>query len=62
MYGYLLNHLVDFHEIWYEGDAIQGDLDAIIFNPTASTILKGMRFKFQNQGTYFTNGSEIILN
>jgi hypothetical protein len=29
------------------GDAIQGDLDAIIFNPIASTILKGVRFKFQ---------------
>jgi hypothetical protein len=26
----LLNRLVEFHEIWYEGNAIQGDLDAII--------------------------------
>jgi hypothetical protein len=28
-----LNCLVDFHEIWYGGNAIQGDLNAIIFNP-----------------------------
>jgi hypothetical protein len=47
MYGYLLNHLVDFYEIWYTGDAIQGDLDAVIFNPKASTILKWLRFKFK---------------
>jgi hypothetical protein len=39
-YGYLLNRLVDFHEILYGGDAIQGDLDAIIFNPVPSTNLK----------------------
>jgi hypothetical protein len=40
-----LNRLVDFREIWYGGNAIQGDLDAIIFNPTSSTILKWLRFK-----------------
>jgi hypothetical protein len=34
-----------FHEIWYRGDAIQGDLDAMIFNPIASIILKLLRFK-----------------
>jgi hypothetical protein len=28
------------------GDAIQGDLDAIIFNPIASIILQLLRFKF----------------
>jgi hypothetical protein len=28
-----LNRLVDFHEILYSGEAIQGDLDAIYFNP-----------------------------
>jgi hypothetical protein len=28
-----LNRLVDFHEIWYGGNAIQGDLDAIILIP-----------------------------
>jgi hypothetical protein len=27
------------------GDAIQGDLDAIIFNPMAATILKWLGFK-----------------
>jgi hypothetical protein len=38
--------LVDFHEGWYGGNAIQGDLDAIFFNPIASIILKVLRFKF----------------
>jgi hypothetical protein len=37
--------LVEFHEAWYGGNAIQGDLDAIIFNPTVSIILKLLRFK-----------------
>jgi hypothetical protein len=69
--------LVDVHEIWLEDDAIRGDLDAIISNPIASTILKCFEihiYNFQpcsamgwdytpvNQGMYFTNGSEIILN
>jgi hypothetical protein len=40
-----LNRLIDFHDIWYEGNAIQGDIDAIIFNPISSTILKWLRFK-----------------
>jgi hypothetical protein len=55
------------------GDAIQGDLDAIIFNPVASTILKCVRFRVQifrlaqhwfgigNQGMYFTRGSESYI-
>jgi hypothetical protein len=46
MHGYVLNHVVDY-EVWEGGDAIQGDLDAIIFNPIASTLLKFLRFKFQ---------------
>jgi hypothetical protein len=37
--------LCRFHEIWYGGNAIQGDLDAIIFNPIASIILKLLKFK-----------------
>jgi hypothetical protein len=37
--------LVDFHEIWYGGNAIQGDLDAIMFNTIASVILKLLNFK-----------------
>jgi hypothetical protein len=37
--------LVDFHEIWYGGNAIQGDLDAIIVIPIASIILKLLGFK-----------------
>jgi hypothetical protein len=36
---------VDFREIWGEGAAIQGDLDAVIFNPISSTILKWLRLK-----------------
>jgi hypothetical protein len=40
-----LNRLVVFHEIWYRGNAIQGDLNAIIFNPISSTVLKWLRFK-----------------
>jgi hypothetical protein len=38
-----------FHEIWYGDNAIQGDLDAIIFNPIASIILKLLRFKVVRQ-------------
>jgi hypothetical protein len=38
--------LVDFNEIWYGGNAIKGDLDAINFNPISSTVLKWLRFKF----------------
>jgi hypothetical protein len=37
--------MVDFHEVWYGGTDIQGDLDAIIFNPMASIILKILRLK-----------------
>jgi hypothetical protein len=33
-----------FHEILYGAVASQGDLDAIIFNPISSTILKWLRF------------------
>jgi hypothetical protein len=40
-----LNRLVDFCEIWYGGNAIQGDLNAIIFNLPSSTILKWLMFK-----------------
>jgi hypothetical protein len=36
---------VDFHEVWYRGNAIQGDLDAVTFNPISSTIFKWLRFK-----------------
>jgi hypothetical protein len=36
---------VEFNEIRYGGNAIQGDLDAVIFNPIASIILKLLRFK-----------------
>jgi hypothetical protein len=63
--------MVDIYEIWYGGNAIRGDLDAITFNSTASTILKWLRFKFQNfslaqkwygtesQGMYF---AKLALN
>jgi hypothetical protein len=41
-----LNRLVEFHEIWYGGNDIQGDLNAIIFNPIASIVFQLLRFKF----------------
>jgi hypothetical protein len=31
--------------MWYGSNAIQGDVDAIIFNTIASIILKLLRFK-----------------
>jgi hypothetical protein len=40
-----LNCLVEFHEIWYGSNAIQGDFEAIIFNSISSIILKVLRFK-----------------
>jgi hypothetical protein len=42
---YLLNQLVEFHEIQYGGHAIEGDLDAVLFNPVSSTIPKWRTFK-----------------
>jgi hypothetical protein len=39
------DRLVDFHEIWYGGNAFKEDLNAIIFNPIASIILKLLRLK-----------------
>jgi hypothetical protein len=32
------------YEIWYGDNAIQADLEAIIFNAISSTILKWLRF------------------
>jgi hypothetical protein len=58
--------------MWWESEAIQGHLDAIIFNPIASTILKSLTFKIQifslaqqwfgigNQGMYFTKLNVIV--
>jgi hypothetical protein len=40
-----LNQLVDFHETQQRGHAVEGDLDAIIFNPVASKIPKWRTFK-----------------
>jgi hypothetical protein len=37
--------LINLNDIWYGGDAIQGDPYAIIFNPISSTILKWLRFE-----------------
>jgi hypothetical protein len=36
--------MVDFYEIQYRGHAIEGDLDAVLFNPVASTIPKWRAF------------------
>jgi hypothetical protein len=38
--------LVDFYEIQYEGDVIEGDLDAIHFNPVPSSISKWRAYKY----------------
>jgi hypothetical protein len=45
--------LADFHEIWYRGYAIQGGLDAIIFKPIASIILKLLRFRIVRQALLY---------
>jgi hypothetical protein len=36
---------VDFHEIWYADDAIEDDLDSILFSAVASPISKWRSFK-----------------
>jgi hypothetical protein len=41
----LLNQLVDLDEILYGCDDVEGDLDAILFNPLASTIPKWWALK-----------------
>jgi hypothetical protein len=41
----LLNQLVDFYEIQYGEIAIEGDLDAIVFNTVAAIITKWRTFK-----------------
>jgi hypothetical protein len=40
-----LNKSVDCHEIQHRDHAIEGDLNAIFFNPVASTISKWQTFK-----------------
>jgi hypothetical protein len=40
-----LNELTDFKEIWWEGHATEGDLNAIIFNSAASANPKWQTFK-----------------
>jgi hypothetical protein len=40
-----LNQSVDFYEIQERGHAIEGDLNAIIFNAAAATIPKWWTFK-----------------
>jgi hypothetical protein len=44
-----LEPLGRFHKIWYGCNAIQENLDAIIFNIVASIVLKLFRFKFVSQ-------------
>jgi hypothetical protein len=39
------NQLVDFYEIQQGSHAVEGGVDAIIFNPVASTIPKWRTFK-----------------
>jgi hypothetical protein len=40
----LLNHLVEFYEIQLGGHDTEGDINAIIFNPVASTVPKWWTF------------------
>jgi hypothetical protein len=37
---------LDFDEVLYGGDAIEGDHYVVIFSPTASIVLKWLQFKF----------------
>jgi hypothetical protein len=37
--------VVDFNEIWYGGNAIKMDINAIIFNPISSATLKMAEFQ-----------------
>jgi hypothetical protein len=39
------NRSMDLDEILYGGDDIEDDLNAILFNPVASTVLKWQTFK-----------------
>jgi hypothetical protein len=40
-----LNQLIDFYEIQHRGHVIEGDLDAIHFNPATSSVSKWRAFK-----------------
>jgi hypothetical protein len=40
--------------IWYKGIAIQGDIDAVIFNPIPATILKWFRLELLVGGMIFS--------
>jgi hypothetical protein len=40
-----LNQVVDLYEIQLGGHAIEGDLDAVLFNPVPSTITKWRTFE-----------------
>jgi hypothetical protein len=48
-----LNRLVNIHDIWYGGNAIQVNLSAVIFNPISSTILRRLRFRVVSWGHDF---------
>jgi hypothetical protein len=41
----ITSELYGIHEIWFGGNDIQWDLDAMIFNAMASVTLKLLRFK-----------------
>jgi hypothetical protein len=47
----VLNQLVDLYEIEQGYHAIEGNLDAIIFNPLATTIQKWRTFKLLKMDT-----------
>jgi hypothetical protein len=58
----LLNCLVDFHDIWLGGNAIQVDLDVVIFIPIYSTILKWMRLKVVSWRYDFQPCTAMVLD
>jgi hypothetical protein len=51
---------VEFLEICYGGNAIQGKLEAIFFNPLSSTILKWLMFNVVSWSRDFQSCTAIV--
>jgi hypothetical protein len=58
----ILNRLIDFHEIWSGGNAIQGDFNALIFNPVPSIILIWLKFRFVSWRHDFQPCTALVWN
>jgi hypothetical protein len=55
---------LDFDEVLYGGDAIEGDHYVVIFSPTASIVLKWLQFKFlmhHNKGFTLVRFQDISI-